>query len=340
MKIEKIETKVYEDKFLPQVFVSVSTDEGLIGTGEAWWGLSTMPVESAINDALAPLLIGEDPARIEYLWDKMFRYAYRYGTEGVILCGLSGIDLALWDLMGKRFDTPVANLLGGLVRDRLKAYASLPPLRQEARLIQELERAVKAGFAGVKLHEIEVEMVAAARKAAPTDYPIMLDVNGHWTVLEAEENARRLEEYNITWLEEPLWPMQDHEAMARVRFKTDVRFAAGENEYSLKAFESLMTSGAVDYIQPEITKIGGLSMARKISALADLHNFAVCPHNFRLGPSLYAAIHWALTQINMEWLEVPWLPEDYQFPSKVPLPEMVGGEVLLPPGPGLGVPSL
>jgi L-alanine-DL-glutamate epimerase-like enolase superfamily enzyme len=337
VKIESIETKIYEDKYLTQLFVSVSTDEGITGIGEAWWGLSVKPVESAINDTLAPLLIGEDSHRIEFLWNKMYRHAYRYGTEGVILCGLSGIDLALWDLMGIRSDVPVAHLLGGVVRDSLKAYASLPPLREGKILREQIERAVEAGFAGVKLHEVELEMVGVAREAAPDDFPIMLDVNGHWSPLEAEENARRLEEFDLVWLEEPLWPMQDHEAMARVRARVRVPFASGENEYSLSAFNRLMKSGSVDYIQPEITKIGGLSMARKISALADLHNFPICPHGFRIGPALYANIHWALTQMNMEWLEIPWLPEDLVFPSGVPMPEMINGEVHLPESPGLGV---
>jgi len=338
MKIEKVETKIFEDKFLSQLFVSITTDEGLKGTGEAWWGLSVKPVESAVNDTLAPLLIGEDSSRIEFLWHKMYKYAYRYGTEGVIPCGLSGVDLALWDLMGKRLAVPVARLMGGPVRDSIKAYASLPPLRQKKILKEQIERAVDVGFAGVKLHEVDVEMVSLARKVAPYGFPIMLDVNGHWTPLEAEENAKRLEAFDLVWLEEPLWPMQDHKAMARIRQKTRLRFAAGENEYTLPAFDRLMKSGSVDYIQPEITKIGGLSMAGKVSVLADLNNFAICPHGFRIGPALYANIHWALTQMNMEWLEIPWLPEGYVFPSGVPMPEMVNGKVSLPETPGLGVP--
>jgi galactonate dehydratase len=156
LKIKKVETTIYETKY-PQIFVSITTDEGIQGTGEAWWGLSVKPVESAIRDTLEPLLIGEDPSRIEYLWNKMFKYAYRYGTEGVILCGLSGIDLALWDLKGKQLGVPVTNLIGGLVRDCIKAYASLPPLRQEKMIIDQVKRAVKTGFDGVKLHEVKTD---------------------------------------------------------------------------------------------------------------------------------------------------------------------------------------
>ena len=337
MKITKIETTVYEDKLLPQLFVTITTDEGLKGIGEAWYGLPVKPVESAVKHALAPLLIGEDSSRIEYLWHKMYRYGYRYGTEGILLCALSGIDLALWDLAGKRHNVPVADLLGGVVRNGLKAYASLPPLREATLLTEQIERAVATGFAGVKLHEVDLALVAAARRCAPEGFPLMLDVNGHWTPLEAEDQARRLAEFDLTWLEEPVWPMQDHHAMARVRRKADIRFAAGENEYTLEAFDRLMTSGAVEYVQPEISKIGGLSAARKISVLADLHNMVICPHAFRIGPALYASIHWALTQMNMAWLEIPWLPEGYAFPSAVPMPEIVNGEMGLPAAPGLGV---
>jgi L-alanine-DL-glutamate epimerase-like enolase superfamily enzyme len=106
------------------------------------------------------------------------------------------------------------------------------------------------------------------------------------------------------------------------RRKANIRFAAGENEYSLESFDRLMTSGAVEYVQPEISKIGGLSMARKVSSLADLHNMVICPHAFRIGPALYASIHWALTQMNMAWLEIPWLPEGDAFPSAVPMPKI------------------
>jgi L-alanine-DL-glutamate epimerase-like enolase superfamily enzyme len=101
MKIEKVETLVFNDQSLLQLFVRVITDDGLTGTGEAWYGLPVEPVASVINDVLAPQIVGEDSTRIEYIWQKMFKYGYRYGTEGILMCGLSGIDLALWDLLGK-----------------------------------------------------------------------------------------------------------------------------------------------------------------------------------------------------------------------------------------------
>ena len=179
MIIEKIETKLFAHDAAPQLFVSVVTDEGLTGLGEAWYGLPVEPVESVIRNTLAPLLIGEDPGRIEFLWHKMYRHAYRYGTEGIVLCGLSGIDLALWDLLGKRLNAPVAELLGGTVRDGLKAYASLPPLPQEKLIIQLIEGAVEAGFLGAKIHEFDIDLIRKIRKMVPAEFSLMIDVAGH-----------------------------------------------------------------------------------------------------------------------------------------------------------------
>lgn len=338
MKIEKVEVVIQEHEFMPQVFVNITDSDGLKGIGEAWWGLATQPVIAAIEHTLAPQILGEDSRKIEYLWQKMYKYSYRYGTEGILLCGLSGIDLALWDMLGKRLNVPVAQLMGGTVRDSLKAYASLPPLRDPNRLKMMVKKSIDDGYAGVKLHEYSLDLIALARETAGETYPIMVDVNGHWTALEAEKSALDMEEYNIDWFEEPLWPMQDHEAMSRLRQKTNVNLAAGENEYSLKGFASLMKSGHVTYIQPEITKIGGLTMARKVSALADLYNLPICPHGFRVGPALYANTHWALAELNMEWLEVPLLPDEISFATDIPVPEMEDGCLLLPEGPGLGLP--
>lgn len=341
MKIEKVETQVFKGQTsVPdQLFIRISTDDGFEGIGEAWWGLSVKPVQSVIENVLVPQIIGEDSTRIEYLWNKLFRHGYRYGTEGILLCGISGIDLALWDLLGKRLNVPVATLFGGTVRNGIKAYASLPRYRQEKSVREEVGKAVEQGFAGVKLHEYELDLVAAAIDTAPDGYPIMVDVNGHWTPIEAEDAASRMADMGVYWLEEPIFPMQDHVAMIKLRERVDLRMAAGENEYSLEAFNSLMTGRAVDFIQPEITKIGGLTIARKVSALADLHNAAICPHSFVIGPSSYANAHWAFTQLNMEWMEIPFLPEDLSFPSCTPPLKIVDGITQLPEGSGLGFPN-
>ncbi len=353
-KIIRVETQILADPYLPQLLVRVSADDNLSGLGECWWGVSPVetqakgvtlppgaavePIAAAVDHILGPLLVGQDPGNIEGLWHQLIRYAYRYGDEGVIRCALSGIDLALWDLLGKRLNAPLVQLFGGAVRRELRAYASLPPLRDAGRIRQEIRRAQAAGFKGIKLHEYDPETAALARREVGDQMALMFDVNGRFSPLEAVDAARRLAPHNLTWFEEPVWPMRDHAAMARIRRETGIRLAAGENEFGLQGFHGLMTQAGVDYIMPEITKIGGLTAARKIAALAELFNATLSPHGYRIGPALYANVHWAMSCLHCDWLEVPFLPEGFEFPAKINLPPMEDGLIRLPPGAGLGLP--
>jgi L-alanine-DL-glutamate epimerase-like enolase superfamily enzyme len=334
--------------------VRVTADDGLTGLGECWWGISPAapeikdlnlppanmvdPIASVVDNILGPIVIKQDADRIEHLWQKMIHFAYRYGDEGILRCALSGIDLALWDLGAKKTGVPVAQLLGGIVKDRVRAYASLPPLKDSALVCSESRRAREKGFSGVKLHEVKPEMAMEVRKAVGSDMAIMFDVNGHFSSEEACRVARQLMNYDIFWFEEPTWPMRDHEAMARVKQETGIRIAAGENEFNPDSFERLITSGAVDYIMPEISKIGGLTAAGKISEMSEIHDLPISPHGYRIGPALYANVHWALSCPHSDWIEVPFLPEGYDFPAKIPLPPMEDGMIKLPEGPGLGLP--
>ena len=355
MKIEKIETIILEDPFLPQLFVRITTDEGLSGLGECWWGISPAaqeikdlnlppanmvdPIASTVDNILGPVVINQDADRIEQLWQEMVHFAYRYGDEGILRCALSGIDMALWDLGAKKAEVSVVDLLGGKVKDRVRAYASLPPLKDAALVRSESMRARQTGFTGVKLHEVKPEMAREAREAVGPDMAIMFDVNGHFSPEEACRVAMQLLKYDVFWFEEPTWPMRDHEAMARVKQETGICIAAGENEFNQDSFQRLMASGAVDYIMPEISKIGGLTAARKVSEMAERHNLPISPHGFRIGPALYANVHWALSCHHSDWIEIPFLPEGYEFPAKIPLPPMEGGMIKLPEKPGLGLPG-
>jgi L-alanine-DL-glutamate epimerase-like enolase superfamily enzyme len=354
MKIVKIETRIYEDPYLPQLFVQVTTEDGLSGLGECWWGVSPAdpkikdlnlppanmvdPIAVTVDHILSPVLINQDSDQIERLWQETIHFAYRYGDEGILRCALSGIDLALWDLLGKKLGIPVVQLLGGTVKDKVRAYASLPPLRDASLVRQESNRAQEAGFVGIKLHELTPEMAGHAREAVGPEMAIMFDVNGHFTVAEAIKIADELLQYDVLWFEEPTWPMRDHEAMARVKLETGVCIAAGENEYNLDSFERLMTSGAVDYVMPEISKIGGLTAARKIAVMGELYNLPISPHGFRIGPAFYANVHLALSCPTSDWIEVPFLPEGFEFPTNIPLPQMADGAINLPQGNGLGLP--
>ena len=343
-RIERVAAELLHDRPLVNVIVRVRDADGVEGVGEAWWGIldierprrTASPIIAVVNDMLAPRLAGRDADAIERLWYELWDWGYRYADQGIFLMGLSGVDLALWDLKGKRLGIGVTELLGGPVRDGIPGYASLPPLRNPELLVAETGRATEAGFTAVKLHEIDPELTAVLRDEFGDDLKIMVDVNGHFDPLEAIAVGRRLSELGVVWFEEPVRPMRDHAAIARVGACIECDLAAGENEYALEDFDRLLATGALAYLQPEITKIGGLTAARRVSTLAELHNVALCPHNFRLGPSLYASVQWAFTSFASKWLEIPWMPfgEDTSFPAA--LPPMRDGLVLPLKGPGLG----
>ncbi len=344
MRIETVETKTADIAWTShfsrkQLFVRITTDEGLTGIGESWAGAPTRPVEAVITDLLKPLILGEDSSRIEHLWQKMYRGGYRYGTEGVVSCAMSGVDLALWDLLGKRHDVPVARLLGGQVKDRVRVYASFPELRDERLLTETLERMLGAGYTGVKLHDRDEKLIALTREVVGNDFTIMLDPTGQWSMHETEEMIQRLERYNLLWIEEPIFPMQDHASLCRLRRNSTTKFAAGENEYNLSGYYRLMQSGAVDYVQPELSKMGGLTTARKLTVLGELFNYTLCPHCYITGPASYAGIQLGFTQENMDWHEVKWIPAGLESAVVPPL-EVTNGHVELPRGPGLGLPPI
>ncbi len=356
MRIAAVTTRILTDGGLPQLFVDIESEDGLVGIGECWWGVPNpgrltvsdagrdagphlKPIASAVDDLFAQFLRGAPADNIAALRQEMVHFAYRYGIGGILSAALSGIDLALWDLKGKRLGVPAIDLLGGPVRAGLRAYASLPPLREPDLLQSEVRRAVSMGFTGVKLHELTVEHMRLAREAAGPDIAIMVDVNGHFTVLEAVELARGLADHDVYWFEEPTWPMRDHRAMAKVRAETGVCLAAGENELGLAGLDALMRSGAADVIMPEIAKIGGLTVLRQVGALAALHNLPLSPHSFRSGPAMYANVHFALSCPQADWVETPFLPEVLNFAGGIPLPPIEDGLIKLPPGPGLGLPA-
>lgn len=342
--VEQITTEILTSGDLVNVLVTVTDEDGATGVGEAWWGIpdrtdpgrSARPITATIDDLLTPRTIGREANNIEAIWHNLWHWGQRYGDTGIFLMGLSGLDLALWDLKGKRLDTPVVDLLGGPALDSIPVYASLPALREPELLLRETTRAIEAGFAAVKLHEVDPELTAFLRDEFGPELVIMVDVNGHFDPVEAISHGRRLSELNVLWFEEPVSPMRDERSIARVGEAIGCDLAGGENEYSLADFDRLLATGALTYLQPEITKIGGMTGAKRVGALAERHNVALCPHNFRLGPSLYASIHWAFSSPASKWLEFPWLPDGIRSSYPVLLPEIEGGVVRPLMGPGFG----
>ena len=346
-RIASVQTTILDSTPLTQVFVTVTDGEGCTGVGETWWGIPDpdrsgaggCPIASAVEQLLAPRVLGREAGEIGRLWFELWDYGYRYADQGIFPMALSGLDIALWDLLGKTLGASVLQLLGGSRHDAVPAYASLPPLRDPELVVSETQRAVDAGIRGVKLHEVTIDHVERLRRRFGDELAIMVDVNGHFDPIEAIAFGRQLADLGATWFEEPVRPMRDHRAMRRVQREAGVDIAAGENEYTLEDFERLLRSEALTYLQPEVTKIGGITAAQRVTTLAELHNVALSPHNFRPGPSLQASLAYGFASSATRWFEIPWVPEDRRFASNMPLPAMEDGYVLPPEGPGLGIVS-
>ena len=242
------------------VYIRVDTDEGITGWGEAF-GFASCPITlEAARIVVAPLAMGGDPSDVAAFMDDMQRRIYSMALSGPVRNALSGLDIALWDIAGKVAGQPIHRLLGGAgARTRVPVYASLLRMQDPAYVAKVSAEAASRGYRHIKLHERRVEEVAAAREAVGPDIALMLDTNCRWTPDEAIDMARRLKDYDLTWLEEPVYPADDFEAMARVRREGGIPTAAGENVGTMSELRRIVAAGAVDYVQPDVTKFGGIT---------------------------------------------------------------------------------
>jgi len=291
-------------------------------------------VETAIHD-LTPLLIGEDPFLIERLWQKMFVAMMGHGMTGIVGSGaITGIEMALWDIKGKALNTPVWNLLGGKLRDRIWAY----PHAHDAERAQEL---VERGFTAIKTGGVTepLRKVKVIREAVGPDIDLMVDIHGPpWlTARDAIRMGQALEEYDLLFYEDPVAP-EDIEAIARVADAVALPIAAGERHSHTWGVRELIEREIVDVIQPDTGRAGGLMQMKKIAAMAEAHYIGFAPHSGSLGPvAEFACLHLLATLPNfliMEHMEDD-VPQRYEVVT--PLPEIVDGHILVPDTPGLGV---
>jgi len=314
------------------LFLKIHTDAGITGVGEC----SGWPrvVERAVQD-LTPLLVGEDPGDIERLWQKSFSAMMAHGMTGVVGAGaLSGIDMALWDIKGKALGTPVWNLLGGKIRDRIKIYghASTPEVAKS--LSDRGITAIKTGGVADIVAKVE-----AIRRAVGDEVDLMVDLHGPpWmTAKDAIVTGKRLEPYDLLFFEDPVAP-ENAEALERIQQHVDIPIAAGERFATIWGMRALIERELVDVIQPDTGRAGGLTQMRKIAAMAEAHHIAVAPHSGSLGPvAEYAALHLMAAIPNaliLERLEDDW-PGRYEVIT--PVPKTIDGHLPVPDTPGLGV---
>ncbi len=319
------------------LFVKVTTDEGVIGWGEGF-GLAACGITKvAVEKAIAPLAIGRDPTDIAALTKEIAYRQRSFGRNGPITFALSALDIALWDIAGKRANQPLYRLLGGIETvERVPAYASLLRYGNADVVRQNSVQAVARGYINVKLHEIGATEIAAAREAIGPDTVLTVDASCAWTVPQAIDMAKRLTPCNLTWLEEPLWPPEDYAGLARLKAEGGgTAIAAGENAGTLADIAQFIDTTHVDYIQPSVTKIGGISAMIKIAEMARRAGVKIAPHSPYFGPGLIATIHFAASLT-----EKPVIERYYVDLEASPLGEQVeapGGFMRVPNGPGLGI---
>ena len=247
--------------------VKITTDEGIDGLGEAWCHPAL--AAGVVLGKLRPQVLGEDPFNVESIWDRAFNGSTMYDPKGATVAGMSGIDIACWDIIGKTLGQPVCKLLGGVCRTTIPAYASdLHWQEDPAAMAKMAAEFVQLGYQSVKTHlgvdpVDDVRRVRALRDAIGPDVGLMIDINTAFDSTTAIRFGRRVAEYDIAWYEEPLSPM-DLDGLAVVRDATGLPIATGENEYTRWGFKEMFVKGGVDIAMPDVTRAGGITEMKKI----------------------------------------------------------------------------
>lgn len=328
------------------VLVKVYTDEGFIGIGEAaHFGGPLLSTITIIEKELAPFVIGEDPYAVERIWEKVYRTTVQHGRRGIVIAALSGIDIALWDIMGQKAGLPLYRLLG-FSQDSMQAYASIGFYSEDkgpAELAEEAATAVKAGFRGVKIKvgglplSADLKRVEAVRAAIGYDVALMVDANSNWDVPTALKAARALEALDIAWIEEPV-AVDDIEGSARVAQATSIPIAGYEQETTRYGFKELISRRAVQIVQPDAIWSGGITECRKIAALASAGHLTCTPHVFSSAVCIAANLHLLASIPNGGWLEFDQNPNALREELILrPFRIDSRGRVPLPENPGLGI---
>jgi D-galactarolactone cycloisomerase len=332
--------------------VEVRTDEGIIGWGDCYGPASVN--KAIVDNLLKPSVIGRDPFDVEVLWEELYNKVKDYGLTGMTIASISGVDIALWDIIGKAVNKPIHKLIGGAFRTEIAAYATglyfkdMNRLNDEA--AQEAAGYVADGFRAVKMkiglgnHKKDLARVAAVREAIGPDVLLMVDANHCYNVPQAINIGRELEHYDIAWFEEPVSP-EDLEGYVEVTRRLDMAVAGGENEFTKFSFRTILEKRAMDIVQPDVCAAGGITECKKIAALAQAHATQCVPHAWGTAIGLAATMHFIAS--------LPYTP-----PCLVPTPPMLeyeqtfnpfrdalsttdlthhNGFVTVPDGPGLGI---
>jgi L-alanine-DL-glutamate epimerase-like enolase superfamily enzyme len=368
VKITDVRTTKVEGNF-GWILVRVFTDEGLVGLGESYWGAGVEAVVHSLKD----LLVGENPHNIDWLYQKMIRGMSGAGsTGGTVVAAISGVELALWDLKGKALSTPIYNLLGGVYRHKIKVYADCghgsKPTPQSWG--ERAKGAVNKGFSTIKFDidnvmperfgdpynvsrggwlqgqqrpvsnqelDLMVSLLGGVREAIGSDIDLAVDCHWNYNTRDVIRMANAFEPFRLVWLEDPT-PPDNIEALKRVTDNSPVPICSGENHYTRHGLRQMITTQAVDVVQPDIPKVGGLLEAKRIADLADIYYIPLAAHNVSSPIGTVAACHACASMRNFTVIEfhgqdVPWW-DDLVLGDK---PLIKDGYITFSDKPGLGI---
>ena len=363
MKIAEINTHLLEHR-LGEAFESASArfdrrthclvevvcEDGTVGWGEA---LGPAHLNAAMISAYAPGFVGQSALDTELLWATAYNRFRDQGQRGIALTGLSAIDVALWDIKGKRFGVPVSTLLGGRVRDSVAAYATggfrRTPETRAADMAAETGRYAAEGFSAVKIKigfgvAEDLETLAAVRDAIGPATALMIDANHGFDAGEAVELGQKAAKYDIAWFEEPVIP-EDLASYARLRTAQPIPVAGGETWHGRWAMKQALDAGAVDILQPDLCGVGGFTEMRRVADLAMLAGARLVPHVWGTGVQIAASLQWLAAQLpdpvrpgprapilEFDRTEMPFRQTILETPI-----EHEAGLVRIPDAPGLGI---
>ncbi|HEX2441167.1 MAG TPA: mandelate racemase/muconate lactonizing enzyme family protein [Methylomirabilota bacterium] len=317
------------------VTLELGTDQGLVGIGLTFFGGALTPALRAAVDGLANLVVGDDPTQVEAITAKCRRAAGSSGPGGIFALALSALDIACWDLKGKALGRSVCALLGGL-RDRVPTYASGALMRPHPidYLAKAGPRLRDMGFRQMKMQcgseptlNASIERVRVMREAIGPDIDLMCDINQLWTVNQAIEIGRRIEPYQLFWLEDPT-THDDYPGMARIADALDTPIAAGEYHYGIVPFRHLLEHRSIDIVMIDLLRAGGITQWMKIAGMAEAFNLPVVSH-------LIPEFHVHLVAAIPNGLTVEYMPWTLRLFEETPA--MQDGQLVVPGKPGLGL---
>lgn len=355
MKITKITPLILGTQWRNLTFLKVETDEGITGVGEARVLNRTDAVLGYLSEAAPRYILGTDPFEIERLVYRMFREDFGRAGE-IVMTATALVEIACWDIMGKALNQPVYRLLGGAVRDKIKAYANgwytvertPEEFHRAAKVVVEKGyRALKFDPFGAGFYELErseknhvIGLVEAVRDAVGPDVDILIEMHGRFNPVTAIELANEMARFKPSWVEEPV-PPENLAALKKASegiSQTGIPVATGERMHTMYEYRELFELQAADIIQPDITHFGGILNTKKLAAWAETYYMLVAPHNVGGPVSTAAALHLAACTTNFKIQEhFNDFAEAYVKDAAPGLPEVVDGYFALPEGPGLGV---